>query len=229
MEKINCLIVDDEPTAREILITHLSKLEHVHVVQTCKNALEAMHVLKEHSVDLILLDINMPEIDGLSFKRIIGEDTKVIFTTAHREYALEGFELNAVDYLLKPITFERLVKALEKYEKPISHAASSSAKGHFFVRSDRKMIRIDFDEIRYVESFSDYVKIHLKDRVVVTRELISRLEEVLSESFFLRIHRSYIVAIDQISAYTNEFVEVGGKQLVISRSYKEKVFKRLNG
>ncbi len=226
MKKINCLIVDDESTAREILIMHLAKLDYVSIVANCKSALEAMNVLKEQSVDLILLDINMPEVSGLSFKKIIGDSTKVIFTTAHREYALEGFELDAVDYLLKPITFERLAKALDKYQSVVTQ--SGLIKGHCFVRSDRKMVRIDFDEILYVESFSDYVKIHLNERVVVTRELISKLEETLPSDHFLRIHRSYIVAIDQVNAYTNESVEVGDKQLVISRSYKEQVLKRLN-
>jgi two-component system, LytTR family, response regulator len=230
MDQIKCLIVDDEPHAREIIEMHLAKLEYVRVVATCENAIEALEIIRKNELDLIFLDINMPEISGLELMKIVGDDVKVIFTTAHREFALEGFELEAIDYLLKPITFEKLAKSVNKYQAVGSAKTKANTAGstsHIFVRSDRKKVRVNLDEILYVESFSDYVKIHTSDKTIVTRMLISSLEEQLPAQQFLRIHRSTIVAIDKVNAYTNESVEIGGQLLVISRGYKEKATKIL--
>jgi two-component system, LytTR family, response regulator len=228
MDKIKCLIVDDEPHAREILELHLAKLDYVRVVGICENAIEALEVIRKNELDLIFLDINMPEVSGLELMKIVGGDVKVIFTTAHREFALEGFELEAVDYLLKPITLEKLAKSVKKYQALSSAKANTVGNAsHIFVRSDRKMVRVNLDEILYIESFSDYVKIHTSDKTIVTRMLISSLEAQLPARQFLRIHRSTIVAIDKVTAYTNESVEVDGQLLVISRGYKEKATKIL--
>jgi len=235
MKKIKCVIVDDEPTAREILTIHLNKLNNISLVAGCDNAIEALDVINRQEVDLMFLDINMPEMSGLTLKKIIGDKTKVIFTTAHREYALEGFELNAIDYLLKPITFERLLQAIGKYQEITPIRGSDQLKvdntilpkTHLFVKSDRKMIRIDIAEILYLESYSDYVKIILKSKTIVTRELISKLEIELPAENFIRIHRSFIVAINKITLYTNEYVEIDGQELVISRGYKEQALQRL--
>ncbi len=227
MKQINCIIVDDEPIARDILATHLGKLDYVRVLASCEDAVTALNRIEQGGVDLVLLDINMPDISGLSLKKMLGEKVKVIFTTAHREYALEGFDLNAVDYLLKPVTLERLIKALGKYQEMTAEASGQSS--HMFVRADRKMVRVDFADILYLESYSDYVKIYLTHGVLVTRESISKLNAMLPDTAFLRIHRSHVVAIDKITAYTNESVEVGDKLLVLSRSYKEAVLERLAG
>jgi len=231
---INCLIVDDEPVARDILESHLQKVDAVNVVATCKNAIEAFNEINANQIDLIFLDINMPEISGLSFAKSINKNIKVIFTTAYREYAIDGFNLQAVDYLLKPISFERLLQAVNKYlgENPSEIIENSSEiipeKNDFiFVRSDRKMVKINFSEINYVESFSDYIKFHLNDKVIITRETISSIEAKLPKTDFLRVHRSFIVSISKIESFTNEFVEVNNKAIPISRSYKKDVLSRL--
>lgn len=227
MKQINCIIVDDEPIAREIIETHLGRLDYVSVKELCEDAVSALNRIEQGGIDLVFLDINMPDISGLSLKSMLGDKVKVIFTTAHREHALEGFELNAVDYLLKPVTFDRLIKAVAKFQELQSD--TDHELSHMFVRADRKMVRVDFTDILYLESYSDYVKIHLNGGVLVTRESISRLSAQLPKTGFLRIHRSYVVAMDKVTAFTNESVEVGKKVLVLSRSYKEEVLEKLGG
>jgi DNA-binding LytR/AlgR family response regulator len=232
--KTRCIIVDDEPVAREILENHLAKIDAIEVVADCKSAIEALNFISAEKIDLIFLDINMPEISGLSFAKSINKNIKIIFTTAYREYAVDGFDLQAVDYLLKPISFDRLLKGVNKYLdentkvhtvelEEILHEKSES----IFVRSDRKMIKINFPEILYIESLADYIKIYLKDKTVVTRETISGIEAKLPQKDFIRVHRSYIVAMQFIDSFTTELVEIGKKQIPISRSYKEGVLKRL--
>jgi DNA-binding LytR/AlgR family response regulator len=230
---VNCIIVDDEPIAREILDTHLQKVDFVNVLKTCKNAVEAFNAIGSEQVDLIFLDINMPDISGLSFAKSINKNIKIIFTTAYREYAVDGFDLQAVDYLLKPISFERLLKAIDKFTDENTTVKLDSTpelqeKNDFiFVRSDRKMIKINFSEINYIESLSDYIKIHLSDKTIVTRETISNIETKLPTSDFLRTHRSFIVSISKIESFTNELLEVNKKAIPISRTYKTEVLNKL--
>nr|WP_319510108.1 LytTR family DNA-binding domain-containing protein [uncultured Draconibacterium sp.] len=233
-KKIRCIIVDDEPMAREILENHLRKIETVEIVASCKNAIEAFNVISSQPVDLVFLDINMPEISGLSFAKSINNSVKVIFTTAYREYAVDGFDLQAVDYLLKPISFGRLMQSINKYlsenqqmtlEEPAKIEPEKSES--IFVRSDRKMIKINFPEILYIESLADYIKIHLVDKTIVTRETISSIEAKLPQQDFLRVHRSFIVAVNAINSFTTEIIEIGKKQIPVSRSYKEAVLKKL--
>lgn len=227
-EIIQCLIVDDEPVAREILEGYLLKIDVVKLVGSCKSAIEAFNVINAERVDLIFLDINMPEISGLSFAKSINKDIRVIFTTAYREYAVDGFDLQAVDYLLKPISFNRLLQAVNKYLD--EHVTVQSIQpveipeeknDYFFVRSERKMVKISFNEIKYIESLSDYLKIYLKDKTVVTRETISNLEAKLPKENFIRVHRSFIVSMPCIESYTNEYLEIEKKMIPISRSYKD--------
>ncbi|WP_319590887.1 LytTR family DNA-binding domain-containing protein [uncultured Draconibacterium sp.] len=233
-KKIRCIIVDDEPMAREILENHLRKIETVEIVASCKNAIEAFNVISSQPVDLVFLDINMPEISGLSFAKSINNSVKVIFTTAYREYAVDGFDLQAVDYLLKPISFGRLMQSINKYlsenqqvvfEEPARIEPEKSES--IFVRSDRKMIKINFPEILYIESLADYIKIHLVDKTIVTRETISSIEAKLPQQDFLRVHRSFIVAVNAINSFTTEIIEIGKKQIPVSRSYKDTVLKKL--
>jgi DNA-binding LytR/AlgR family response regulator len=232
---INCIIVDDEPVAREILENHLGKISAIHVVGSCKNAIEAFNLINSHKIDLIFLDINMPEISGLSFARSINKNIKIIFTTAYREYAIDGFDLKAVDYLLKPISFERIFQAINKYKNenlvinPETTADIPLEQNDFiFVKSDRKMIKINFTEVNYIESLADYLKIHLNDKTILTRETITSIEAKLPKRDFLRIHRSYIISISRIESFTNEFVEINKKAIPISRSYKNDVKLRLD-
>lgn len=233
-EIIQCIIVDDEPVAREILESHLSKIASVQVVASCKSAIAAFQVISTDQVDLVFLDISMPEISGLSFARSINKNIKVIFTTAYREYAVDGFDLQAVDYLLKPISFERLLQSVNKYldenvtvknHEPIE--VVSEHTDYFFVRADRKMIKIDFAEIRFIESLSDYVKIHLANKTVITRETISNIETRLPQRDFLRTHRSFIVSIPNIDSFTSEYIEISKNQIPISRSFKKAVLQKL--
>ncbi|MFT4576808.1 MAG: two-component system LytT family response regulator [Polaribacter sp.] len=232
-KEISCVIVDDEPVAREILISFIEKVPNLNLIISCKNALEAFEVINKQKVDLFFLDINMPDVSGLSLAKMIGKDSKVIFTTAYREYAVEGFNLKAVDYLLKPIAFERFLEAVNKYFETFKIADNTLAKVKekesvfFFVRSERKMVKINFEDILYIESLSDYVKIHQVNKTIVTRETITNIEAKLPQSEFLRIHRSYIVALKSIESYTNEFIEIQNKALPISRTYKESILRKM--
>ena len=232
-EKIKCIVVDDEPMAREILQNHLSKIDAVKVIDYCKNATEAFNLISSEEIDLIFLDINMPGISGISFARSLNSNIKIIFTTAYREYAIDGFNLHAVDYLLKPISFERLWEAISHFKKTVwkennlSHATEEESK-FIFVRIDRKMVKLNFDEIYYIESLSDYLKIHTAEKSITIREKISAIEEKLPPEKFLRIHRSFIVSISKLESFTTEYVIVNNQSLPVSRSYKEDVLNILN-
>ncbi|WP_055436993.1 LytR/AlgR family response regulator transcription factor [Lacinutrix algicola] len=225
---ISCLIVDDEAIAREIIATHLSKIDNIEIVKSCSNAVDAFNCINANKIDLIFLDINMPEISGIAFAKSINKDIKVIFTTAYRDYAVEGFELQAVDYLLKPIAFQRLLKAVNTYfevynTKEIETSKTEIASDFMFVRSDRRMIKIDFNAIVYIESYSDYIKIHLANETIVTRETITAIEAKLPKQQFMRIHRSYIISVKHIESFTNEHITISKKALPISRSYKKEI------
>lgn len=234
---VNCIIVDDEPIAREILEGYLEKIESMHVVASCKNAMEAFEAINKHPVDLIFLDINMPDISGLSLAKSITRNIKVIFTTAYRDYAVEGFNLKAVDYLLKPISFERLLQAINKYFEesvaslPHKPDEVQAQKDEFmFVRSDRKMIKVSFDDIIYIESLSDYLKIHLESLgVLVTRDTLTNVEARLPQKDFIRTHRSYLVSMKKIESYTSETIGIQKHEIPISRTYRDAVLERLGG
>jgi two-component system, LytTR family, response regulator len=232
-KKIKCIVVDDEPMAREILVSFIEKVSNLELIKSCKNALEAFEVINSQKVDLLFLDINMPEVSGLSLAKMIGKESKVIFTTAYRDYAVEGFNLKAVDYLLKPIAFDRFLEAVNTFFDTISIEEKTKEESYnvnsdfFFVRSERKMVKINFDDILYIESLSDYIKISIHDKVIVTRETITNVEAKLPSQQFLRVHRSYIVSLKSIDSYTNELVEVNQKAIPISRKYKDIVLKKL--
>lgn len=232
---IQCIIVDDEVVAREILESHVAKIPSIELVGSSKNAMEAFQLINSKNIDLIFLDINMPEISGLSFARSINKNIKVIFTTAYREYAVEGFDLQAVDYLLKPISFERFEMAVKKcfstagssIEAPMVSAIPEQSD-FIFVKSDRKMIKVAFSEIFYIESLGDYIKIFTDSACIVSRETISNMEVKLPVNHFMRIHRSFVIAISRIDSYTHEHITILNKSLPISRSYKKEVIQRLD-
>ncbi|EDO28372.1 predicted protein [Nematostella vectensis] len=229
-----CIIVDDEPIARDILISFIEKIPSLQLVKSCKNAMEAFEVINTEKVDLFFLDIHMPEISGLSLAKIVPKSAKVIFTTAYRGYAVEGFNLKAVDYLLKPIAFERFLEAVNKFfetnksNTPVLEQIKNEQTNFFFVRSDRKMVRVNFAEILFIESVGDYIKIYLKEKIIVTRETITNIEAKLSHIDFIRTHRSFIAGLRFIESYTNEFVEINKKAIPISRKYKDAVLNKLN-
>ena len=220
---LKCVVVDDEPMAREILISYINKTQNLNLIETFKNASDALVFMQDNIADVYFLDINMPEISGLTLAKIINKKSKIIFTTAYRDYAVDGFKLEAVDYLLKPIAYDRFLEAIKKVDSTDKVEIAST---FMFVRSERKMVRVDFEDIFYVESLSDYVKIITADNTIITRETITNLEEKLNKNF-IRIHRSYLVPLNKITSYTNEFIEINKKALPISRSYKESVLQKL--
>jgi DNA-binding LytR/AlgR family response regulator len=242
---IRCLLVDDEPPALEIIESYVALVDGLEVVGKCHNAIQAFSVLQSTPVDLMLLDIKMPKLLGTDFVRSLRQPPKVIFTTAYRDYALDGYELDVVDYLLKPISFERFLRAVSKVmrvEQPLvslgqspqpdllnaplaeKPAATSSENTFLYFRADRKMVKVFIRDIRYVESLRDYVKIiTVSAQPLVVKQSISSLEEMLPEAGFLRIHRSFIVAIDKITAYTPSHIDIGGQELPIGRLYHKEV------
>jgi len=232
----NCIIVDDEPVAREILENHLERIETINIVASCKSAIEAFKIINTYPVDLIFLDINMPDISGLSFAKSMSKEYKVIFTTAYREYAVDGFDLRAVDYLLKPISFERLLQGVNKFfeeSSTIVHRQTGEIRfekeNSIFVRSDRKMVKVNFKDIVFIESLSDYIKIHIEgQKVLVTRDTLSNIEARLPVSDFIRIHRSFIVSIDKIKTFTSDTIGIGKHEVPISRSYRDAVIEKLS-
>ena len=228
-QKIRCLIVDDEPLALKVMQAHLEKVSEVEIIAACSQALEAFEMIQHSSIDLIFLDIQMPELTGIGLVKALENPPKVIFTTAYREYALEGFELDVVDYLLKPISLPRLLRALDKYRRQIQTPFSPPPSTHeaspryLSVHSNRQLININLDDILYIESMSDYVKIHLEEQVIISKQRISHLQEKLAGEGFLRIHRSFLVSIASITAFTNEEIHIGAQRLPIGRTYKQAV------
>jgi DNA-binding LytR/AlgR family response regulator len=237
-KKIICLAVDDEPLALSVLKKYIGSVECLELAGSCANAVQALQMLQQNHVDLIFLDIQMPQIMGTDFIRTLKKSPKIIFTTAYRKYAIEGFELDAVDYLLKPISFERFLKAVNKVLQTDINAPDSvyhttdliseSSNSCLYVRADRKMIKVLLNDILYIEGLSDYVKIITKAKTIVTKQLISALEETLPKDNFIRIHRSFIIAINKIDSYNADSIQIGNKELPISRLFKQNVNKLLN-
>lgn len=234
--KTKCIIVDDEPLAIEAIDMHLEHFNEIEVVARCSNAMEAFEVLKKKNVDLMFLDIQMPKITGISFIKSLSNPPKIVITTAYPDYAVEGFELEVIDYLLKPIPFERFMAAIDKFyklrEKGIAivkdNNEAPAEKNYMFVRSERKMVKVFFDEILYIESLKDYVQIKTKSRNVITKNQISTFENILPANLFLRIHRSYIVSIDKIDAVAHNTIIIGKYELPIAKSCKTNVMHTLN-
>lgn len=236
--KIKCIIVDDEPLAIRIIEKHIAKIQDIEIVARCESAVEAFSLLQQHSIDLIFLDIQMPELTGLDFLNTIPNPPHVIITTAYREYALEGYEFGVVDYLLKPISFERFLKAIQKiYHKAdpdivlrqkILDQSSSPGDDFLLVKVKKKLVKVYLKDILYIENLKDYLRIKTTDKEVVTKMLISDMEKTLPESEFLRIHRSFIVSLSKIEAFSPSGVEINELEIPIGRSYKSLVLKKLD-
>ncbi|TWF45133.1 LytTR family two component transcriptional regulator [Chitinophaga polysaccharea] len=235
--KIRTLIVDDEPHAIEIIEKYIENFQEIELVAKCNNAIQAFQLLQQHKVDLIFLDIKMPGLLGTDFIRSLKHPPKIIFTTAYQDYALEGFDLNAVDYLLKPIPFDRFLKAVDKVfalykvtnpKITISEKATEQKNDVFlYLRVERKMVKVNVADIYWIESLKDYIKVVLKDKVLISKQKISLLEELLPEEKFMRIHRSFIVSTHKIESYHAYSVELLGIELPIGRNYKTECHKRL--
>ncbi|OXA79612.1 two component transcriptional regulator, LytTR family [Flavobacterium aquidurense] len=228
--KYKCIIVDDEPLARELIASHLAHFESFELIDSFDNALKAYTFLETNTVDLIFLDIEMPLLKGNDFLKKLKNPPKVIFTTAYREYAIEGYELNVIDYLLKPITFNRFFVSIEKFKQlQISKKEIvSPAENHTFVTSGNKNIKIIFDEILYIESLKDYITIHLENnKSHHIKQNISVFEKLL-DSNFIRIHRSFIIQTKKLTAYSKNEVEINTVEIPIGNSYKENWLDYLN-
>ncbi len=229
-QNIRCIIVDDEPLAIKVIASHLNKVSDIEIVATCTDAIAAYEIIQKQQIDLVFLDIQMPELTGIELVKTLEFPPKVIFTTAFRDYALEGFELDVVDYLLKPVSLPRLLRALDKYRRLLPRPAASPAETHrqfLTVRSNRQTRRIPLEEILFIESLSDYVQIHTTAANIITKEKISSLSEKLASDEFLRIHRSFLVSIKSITSFTADTVQVNQHTLPVSRSYRKSVKDRM--
>ena len=235
---VQCLIVDDEPMARDVVRRYIEQMPSLQIAGEFGNAIDATLFLQKNTVDMIFLDIRMPQLNGTDFVRSLRTVPKIIFTTAHKEYAHEGFELDVVDYLLKPIRFDRFLRAVNKafpsgqHDGKIAMAIGPETKfasPFIYVKVDRKMIKVMLDEILYIESDKDYVKIFTTGSAIITRQTISSIEAMLSENKFFRIHRSFIVSLEKIKSFTNETVEIGNKELPIGKLYRNSFLKISGG
>jgi DNA-binding LytR/AlgR family response regulator len=232
--KIRCLLVDDEPLALEVLRSHLAHIPSLEIVGECGSAIEAFDFLQQHQVDLLFLDIRMPKLLGTDLIKALPYPPKVIFTTAHREYALDGFDLNAIDFLLKPVSLERLLQAVQKVLKSeqkapaITETITQQTDRFLYFRVDRKMVKVLLNEIQYIESLKDYVRIVCPSQTVVTKQTISAVEEMLPVESFMRVHRSFIIAVSKVTSFTPHAIFMQKEEIPIGPLYRQEVSKRLN-
>jgi DNA-binding LytR/AlgR family response regulator len=231
MKKINCVVADDEELARGIIENYIGKVEQLHLVASCFNGAQVYNALKNNPVDLLFLDIQMPQLTGIELLRTLKDPPRVIVTTAFREFALEGYELNVIDYLLKPVPFDRFLRAIDKAMAVQAVVPSQPEPQRTFidVRSDRKMIRIVLRDILYVEGLKDYVKIHTPDKIIITYLTLGQVEAQLPATLFIRVHRSYLISLDHITAWSQSQVEIGRHSIPIGSSYAKDVLKRFEG
>jgi len=244
--QLNCLIIDDEPLAQEVLENHISKVPSMLLVQKCSNAMEAFEALHKNKIDLIFLDINMPVVSGLSFLRSLKDPPAVILTTAYTEYAMEGYELDVIDYLLKPVPFDRFLKAVKKAAvqlaakgiaapviqdsmfPPVGMPGAAGApvteeKKYFFVKADGKLVKVNYADIRYIEGMKDYLKIHTVTGVIVTHHTMKAMEEQLPTGRFMRVHKSYIIALNAIKSIEGSIIhlDTDKAEIPLGSSFKD--------
>jgi len=217
MSKISCIIVEDEPLAVKVLADYVSQVPFLELQNTFKDAILATEWLRENKTDLIFLDIHLPKLKGMAFLKTLINPPAVIITTAYHQYAVEGFDLNVTDYLLKPFEFERFLVAVNKVK---AATPESDLKGHLFVNMNKKKVKVLFSDILYVESQMDYVKIVTAKRYFLASMTTTEIEKILPPNLFKRVHRSYIVSVNKIDSYTAEMVEINGVQIPIGRSYR---------
>jgi two-component system LytT family response regulator len=232
----NCLIVDDEPPAREILKRYIREMPMLKLTGECTNALQALAALQNHAIDLLFLDIHMPQVSGLELIKTLKHPPKIILTTAFEQYALQGFELDVADYLLKPIQFDRFLKAVIKaLPTDIAHDNASERPAELipnntflYFRADRKMVKVLIKDIQYIESLKDYVRIVTEKGPIITKYSIAALEVMLPEESFIRTHRSFIAALDKITSFTHETLEIQQYQIPVGKLFRQQVLKCLN-
>lgn len=230
--KLKCVIVDDEPLALTILEGYLKKIPFIEILAKFESAIPVYEFLKKTEIDLLFLDIEMPNLSGIEFIKTLPSHPSVIFTTANKNYAIEGFNLNVDDYILKPVTFERLLVAVNRIAEKINpkgridHNVESS--DYLYLKENKKMVKVNLNDILYFESNKDYVKVVTSCKTVITKQHLGFFEDKLNSKEFLRIHRSFIIAINKIDAYSHSSIEIGKAELPIGRLYKDSVFEVLS-
>jgi len=233
MKKFNCIIIEDEPLAAEILEDYIRQVPFLECKGICNDALYAMDKLKNETVDLIFLDIHLPKLKGTDFLKTLKQAPHVIITSAYSEYALQGYELNVTDYLLKPIEFSRFLAAVNKLQQPADSAPLPAVNhglhepAHLFFNVGKKRVKIVIDDILYIESVKEYIRINTPGKVLLTKFQLHEIEKVLPRHQFIRVHRSFIVSKNKIDAFTAADIEINGKQIPVGRSYKELVLASL--
>jgi DNA-binding LytR/AlgR family response regulator len=232
MQVLNCLIVEDEALAADVIRDYIAQIPGLQLKGICDDVFSANELLRTEKIDFIFLDINLPGMNGIDFLKILNGKYQIILTTAYHEYALDGFNLNVVDYLLKPIEFSRFLQAVNKVydrRKPEHKKEESTEQQgkYYFFNTDKKKIKVNAGDILYIESLKDYVRIHTSEKIVVTKFQIGEMDQFLNEKRFIRIHKSYIVNTEKITAYNASEIEIGAVILPLGRTYKELVERRL--
>ncbi|NML72222.1 response regulator transcription factor [Chryseobacterium sp. RP-3-3] len=225
-KKYNCIIVEDEPIAAEILENFVSRDEELHLVAKCSDAVYAGSLLNRHEIDLMFLDLHLPVVKGFDFLKKLKNPPLVIVTTAYHQYAVEGYELDIVDYLMKPIPYDRFTKAVEKFKYLMSAEEAlleAADREHIFISSGKKQIKIVLHDIFFIESLREYIHIHTKAGTITVKMPISRIEESLDPKMFIRIHKSYIISKTKIEVRSASMIQVNGKKLPIGRTYKPSI------
>ena len=229
MQRYHCLIIEDEPLAAEVLQDYIRQVPFLELKGIASDAIFAMELLQQQKIDLIFLDIHLPKLKGFDFIRTLKQPPHIIITSAYHEYALQGYEYNVVDYLLKPIEFSRFLMAVNKLKQSpvpavnITSLMPAVERAYLFFNVSKKKVKVYLDEILYIESLKEYIRIYTKTKNILTKFQLGQIEELLAKNNFLRVHRSFIVAKDKIDAFTATDVEINGKQIPIGRSYKELV------
>lgn len=229
------MIVEDEPLARNLITEYVSKVPYLNLVKACSGALEAMEVLRTNPVDLLFLDVQMPELTGIAFLKSLQKKPLVILTTAYSEYAIEGYELDITDYLLKPITFERFLKAVDKVNQRLSGGQTVADKpaetfpDFIFVKDGTKLVKIRWNDILYVEGLKDYVTIHTRTQKVISLQRLKALEEQMPADKFIRVHNSFIVALDAIDSVHKDKIQIGQAHIPIGDTYKKSFREYIEG
>lgn len=222
---INCLIVDDEPLARQLIRDYLESMTEFNIIAECGNAIETLQALEQHKIDVLFLDINMPKLTGLQLKKQIDDTILTVFTTAYEEHAVAAFEVEAFDYLIKPISFDRFLTAANRVKKQFEKTKTKE-KLSITIKENKRIYKIDLDEIFYLQAYGDYVRVFAKSKTYITKERLSTIAKELSDEFF-KVHRSYIINIQSIQYIEGNFVVINDEQIPISQSLKGELLKRI--
>jgi len=237
---IQCIIIDDEPLAQRVIEKFLEDIPNFNVVAKCSNAYEAMDVISNNHIQLMFLDINMPKLSGMTFLKTLKNPPMTIITTAYSEYAIEGYELDVIDYLKKPFSFDRFFKSIQKVQERVktehpSHIEShnlevthsdnneNSSNKFIFVKANKKNYKVDIDDIFYIEALGDYIKIHTRDSVLVTYQSMKKIEALLPTNIFVRIHKSFIVSVNKIKSIEGNMIEIKSEKISIGNNYKQQL------